>query len=76
MQLVECGMHCGQTLTVANDGSVDNERQDGQLVGGSIRSIEQCCRVVVADARIVGSSSSGGASDGSRNGKSLEEHDE
>jgi hypothetical protein len=62
----------GSRLTVANNGSVDDEGQQGHLVCSSI-VLQQSSGVVVADGR-VGRTLGKSRTNGSRDGKSLEKH--
>jgi hypothetical protein len=62
----------GCEYTVADDGSVDHQRQEGLLVCGRV-ILQQSHGVVVADGDIGRTLSSSGADD-SRNGERLEQH--
>jgi hypothetical protein len=62
------------TLTVTNDGGVDNKCQKSLLVGSSV-VLQQSSGIIVAD-RDIGRALSNRSANGSRDSKSLEKHDE
>lgn len=60
-------------LTVTDDGGVDDEGQEGLLVGSSV-VLQQSSGVVITDGSVRGTLGSDTRGEDSRGGDSLEEH--